>query len=116
MPKPQSLPSEISNFIVTLHINKNSEVLAFAEVHFIDTSGNTLFKVKGFKIKIFKGNRKSSLSVDFPAYQSGNTYRKSFIAEGEMFGFIKDKILEQYQLATSQTTFANDDIDDIITK
>jgi len=30
--------------------------------------------------------------------------------------FIKDKILEQYQLATSQTTFANDDIDDIITK
>lgn len=77
---------------------KGTGILAFGELWCLDDTGDTVFKVKGFvlKEKLFKDE--PTKVVDFPAFKSGGTYKKSFFFENRNIYFQVCKgFLDEYQ-------------------
>lgn len=77
------LPIEKIEIIITPY--KHKIIQAFVELQFLDKNNMCLQKVRGttIKLKSFKENETANLTVDFPAFPSGNKgkYYKAYILE-----------------------------------
>lgn len=98
-----ALPSQVTHIKVLIRpvVNSNqSNLMAVAEVHFLDDEGFVVMKAKGFRIaeKVYpNGDRRTA--VDFPTYVTGGRYYKSFVAENktEFYYFLTSQIVHAYE-------------------
>lgn len=76
------LISHIKVIVRPVNKTRQSNLLAVAEVQFLNEDGFVVMKVRGFRIaeKTFP-NGIVDVKVDFPSYTSGGRYFKAFIAE-----------------------------------
>lgn len=95
--------------------SRQKNLLGVAELQFFDEDGFIALKVRG--IRISKKNFPSGdtvIDADFPAYQVGGRYYKSFLAERDgvdFFHHLKNLITEAYQDAEYQL-WSENNIDD----
>ncbi len=83
---------------VKLAENRDDNILAFAELHFVPSkSSEPLIKVKGFTIKKKTFNEKEVITVDHPGFRVGLGFQTSFILEDKtLWKAVHDLILEDY--------------------
>ena len=92
--------------IIKVKPHELSNIKAFAELQFVNSSGAIIFKVKGITIKEkqFGNSSKSIITADFPAFPSKkgkNGFMTSFVIENkDIWREITNAVLDEYSRQT----------------
>ena len=89
----------ISDVSVEVVIKGVFPVIAFCNIDFLDNHNKPVFRVRGYRIKVFDTvNKTPYFLVDAPAYRVGTKWWKSFIVDdAEFWREIESKIIKELQ-------------------
>lgn len=113
------ITKQIESVIVIVSVAKTiiRDIVAFAELQFIDETGKILIAGRGYTIKVKTFKNTPTYVVNAPAYKSGFVYKTSFIVDDKsLWNDISKAILEDFRDQTGDlkaedyfSTFLNPD-------